>query len=65
MRLFLSGSGNGRIKAMAFRCADQPLGRALLEAQGRTVHIVGRLRVDDWMGADKVELLIDDAAAAI
>ena len=64
VRLFLAGSGGGRIKAMAFRCADQPLGRALLEAQGRTVHIVGRLRVDDWMGADKVELLIDDAAPA-
>jgi single-stranded-DNA-specific exonuclease len=49
---------------MAFRCADQPLGQALLEAQGRTVHIVGKLRVDDWMGADRVELLVDDAAPA-
>ena len=64
VRLFLSGSGGGKIKAMSFRTADQPLGRALLEAQGRTVHIVGRLRVDDWMGADRVELLIDDAAMA-
>ena len=65
VRLFLTGSGGGRIKAMSFRTADQPLGRALLEAQGRTVHIVGRLRVDDWMGADRVELLIDDAAPAV
>jgi single-stranded-DNA-specific exonuclease len=64
VRLFLTGSGGGRIKAMAFRSADQPLGRALLEAQGRTIHVAGKLRVDDWMGADRVELLIDDAAPA-
>jgi single-stranded-DNA-specific exonuclease len=63
VRLFLSGNGGGRIKAMAFRIADQPLGQALLEAQGRTVHIAGKLRVDEWMGQERVELLVDDAAA--
>jgi single-stranded-DNA-specific exonuclease len=65
VRMFLTGSGGGRIKAMAFRCADQALGQALLEAQGRTIHVVGKLRVDDWMGADRVELLVDDAAPAM
>jgi len=64
VRLFLTGTGGGRIKAMSFRSADQPLGKALLEAQGRSVHIVGKLRLDEWMGAERVEFLVDDAAPA-
>ena len=51
------------LKAMAFRVADQELGRALLNAGGRTVALAGRLRVNEWMGKSSVELQIDDAAA--
>ncbi|MGE5540534.1 MAG: single-stranded-DNA-specific exonuclease RecJ [Gemmatimonas sp.] len=64
IRVFLTGNGGGRIKAMSFRSADQPLGKALLEAQGRSIHVAGKLRLDDWMGTERVELLIDDAAPA-
>jgi single-stranded-DNA-specific exonuclease len=64
VRLFLTGNGGGRIKAMSFRSADQPLGKMLLEAQGRSIHIAGKLRLDEWMGAERVELLVDDAAPA-
>lgn len=62
VRLFLTGSDGGRIKAIAFRVADQPLGQALLKAGGLPLHVAGKLRVDNWMGRDDVQLMIDDAA---
>ena len=57
-------ANGGRIKAMAFRAADRPLGAALLQTGGAPVHLAGRLRIDDWQGRHDVEFLIDDAAPA-
>ncbi len=62
LRLFVRGQDGGRIKAMAFRAADRPLGAALLQTGGAPVHLAGRLRIDDWQGRHDVEFLIDDAA---
>ena len=62
LRLFVTGLDGGRIKAMAFRAADRPLGTALLETGGAPVHLAGKLRIDDWQGRHDVEFLIDDAA---
>mgnify|MGYP003344938185 CR=1 FL=1 len=39
-------------------------GRALLEAGGLPIHVAGKLRADNWMGRDDVQLLVDDAAPA-
>ncbi len=72
VRMYVSGDllgagakagGGGQLKAMAFRVADQELGRALLAAGGRTVALAGRLRASEWMGKWSAELQIDDAAA--
>ena len=62
LRLFVRGDDGGRIKAMAFRAADLPLGVALLETGGAPVHLAGKLRINDWQGRHDVEFLIDDAA---
>ena len=62
LRLFVRGHDGGRIKAMAFRAADLPLGMALLETGGAPVHLAGKLRINDWQGRHDVEFLIDDAA---
>ncbi len=62
VRVFLTGPDGGRLKAMAFRSADTPLGRALLEAGGLPLHVAGKLRADTWMGRNDVQLMIDDAA---
>ncbi len=58
----LSGREGGRLKAIAFRSAGTPLGRALLEGAGGTLHIAGHLRIDNWQGSHRAQLLIDDAA---
>ena len=64
VRCFVTGPDGGRIKAMAFRTADRPLGKALLESGGLPIHLAGKLRIDDWMGKNGVQFLIDDAAPA-
>ncbi len=64
VRCAIAGEGGGRLKAIAFRSLDSELGRALLNHDGAPLHLAGRLRRDNWQGADRVELLLDDAAPA-
>ncbi|SRR5579862_127234 len=54
----------GGLDAIAFRCADQPLGKGLLASRGKRIHAAGRLRTDAWNGRVRVQLHLDDAAAA-
>ncbi len=62
VRCRLGGVGQSKLKAIAFRARDSALGEALLSAQGRALHLAGRLRRDRWTGGDAVELHIEDAA---
>lgn len=57
-----SATGNGRLKAIAFRCLDNPVGAALLDRTGAALHLAGHLRADHWAGNGAVQLTIDDAA---
>lgn len=63
VRCILTGEDGGRLKAIAFRCADRPLGRMLLQSSGLPVHVAGQIRVDRWQGRESVQLIIDDAGA--
>jgi single-stranded-DNA-specific exonuclease len=55
--------GGARMKAIAFRAADTPLGRALLKhGSSGPVHLAGTLKLDTWNGEERVELHIQDAA---
>ncbi|HLY54252.1 MAG TPA: single-stranded-DNA-specific exonuclease RecJ [Stellaceae bacterium] len=56
--------GGGRLKAIAFRALETPLGPALLQAGGAALHLAGHLRADTWQGRDDVQLMIDDGAPA-
>jgi single-stranded-DNA-specific exonuclease len=56
---------SARLKAIAFRAADGPLGAFLAEARGRAVHVAGHLRRDAWRGGNAVQFVIDDAASAL
>lgn len=59
----LQGAEGGRVKAMAFRSADQPLGHLLLSSRGKKIHVAGTLRKNSWNGNVSAEIFIDDAAA--
>ncbi len=60
VRVTLTDAAGGRLKAVAWRAEDTPLGQALLA--GGVLHVAGRLRRDDWQGRASVELEIEDAA---
>ena len=61
VRCRLVGVDGAGVKAIAWRCADLPLGQALLAGQGG-LSVVGRLKADDWNGRRGVQLEIEDAA---
>ena len=56
----VDGSG-GRLKAVAWRCEDTEMGRRLL-TPGGAIHVVGKLKPDDWQGRESVEFEIEDVA---
>jgi single-stranded-DNA-specific exonuclease len=57
--------GEARLRGIAFRAAEMPLGQFLAGTQGAAVHVAGHLRRDSWRGGDAVQLSIDDAAPSI
>ncbi|MEI8395252.1 MAG: single-stranded-DNA-specific exonuclease RecJ [Rhodospirillaceae bacterium] len=65
VRCILTGAEGGRLKAIAFRCVDNDLGQLLLTSNGRPLHLAGPLRLDTWNGNTGVQLVLDDAAAAV
>lgn len=56
------GEDGGRLRAIAFRMADGPVGDAI--RSGGRVHVAGRLKRDAWRGGDAVQLEVTDVAAA-
>ncbi|QQR70009.1 MAG: single-stranded-DNA-specific exonuclease RecJ [Alphaproteobacteria bacterium] len=60
------GDGAGSwLKAIAFRCADTPLGQALFSpARYPSCHVAGTLKIDSWQGREEVQLTIEDMAAS-
>ena len=61
LRCQLVDAHGGRLKAVAWRVEDTELGRRLA-AGGGGLHVVGRLKADDWNGRQGVQLEIEDAA---
>jgi single-stranded-DNA-specific exonuclease len=58
-------SGDGKfVNAIAFRAAGQPIGKALLENRGRSVHAAGQIAIDRWQGEERVQFRLVDLAAA-
>lgn len=67
VRVMATGrEGGPRIKAMAFRAAETPLGRALLSgAGGGLFHLAGHAKINEWQGRESAEFHIRDAAPAM
>ena len=65
LRIIAAGEDGRRVKAIAFRMADSPLGEALLAAPPhRRLWLAGKIKRDDYNGGDAAELHLDDAAWA-
>ena len=61
VRTTLTDGAGGKLKAVAWRSGDTDIGRALL-AGDRALHVVGKLKLDDWQGRDGVQMEIEDVA---
>ena len=61
VRCRLVGADGASVKAIAWRCADLPGGKALLTGQGG-LSVTGRLKADDWNGRRGVQFEIEDVA---
>jgi single-stranded-DNA-specific exonuclease len=61
IRCTLTDGSGGKVKAVAWRMGETEAGRRLL-TEGGAVHVVGRLKPDDWQGREGVELEIEDVA---
>jgi len=62
VRCFFADQRGGRLAGIAFRAVGTPLGAALLDTAGSSLHIAGRLRADEWRGELRVQLHLEDAA---
>jgi single-stranded-DNA-specific exonuclease len=62
VRVRIESRDGSRLDAMAFRCAEAPLGKALLAARGERLHVAGSLSIDRWGGGEKASLKVVDAA---
>jgi single-stranded-DNA-specific exonuclease len=62
VRVKLRGGDGSTIGGIAFRAAGQPLGVALSNSIGSSLHVAGTLSVDRWGGGEKVEVRITDVA---
>jgi single-stranded-DNA-specific exonuclease len=61
VRVTLTDGSGGRLKAVAWRAEGAEMGRRLM-SEGGAIHVVGRLKPDDWQGRQGVELEIEDVA---
>ncbi len=62
VRLRLKSGDGTFLPGIAFRAGDQPLGRALIENRGRSLHVAGNLAIDRWQGGERVQLRVCDVA---
>lgn len=62
VRLRLQGGDGTPLSAIAFRAAETPLGRGLLNSRGTRIHAAGSLRVKRWNGRMEIQLQLEDAA---
>jgi single-stranded-DNA-specific exonuclease len=62
VRLSLTSGDGTNLKAIAFRSVNEPIGRAILAARGRSLHVVGALALDHWQGDARVQLRVVDVA---
>ncbi|WP_416896925.1 MAG: single-stranded-DNA-specific exonuclease RecJ [Minwuia sp.] len=64
VKMVLAGKSGGRLEAIAFRIAEEPLGATLLgrARDNRPLHLAGHLRMNHWGGRQTVQLTVEDAA---
>ena len=58
----LEGSDGSRLRAIAFKSLETPLGQLLMNARETPIHVAGVPIRDTYRGGDAVQLRVEDAA---
>lgn len=61
VKLTFSGVDGGRIDGIAFRAAENDMGKALLNGRGQSFHVAGTISINYWRGAKRVQIRVLDA----
>ncbi len=61
VRCELTDVRGDKLRAVAWRVEETALGARLLSGEG-ALHVVGKLKADDWQGREGVQMEIEDAA---
>ncbi len=65
LRVIAAGSDGRSFKAIAFRAAETEMAQTLMHrSKGRSFHLAGRVKIDDWGPRPAAELHLEDAAFA-
>ena len=59
---FIADDGSSRLECIYWRAADTDAGQTILS--GKTVHLAGRMKVNEWNGRKTVQFEVADAALA-
>ena len=65
LRIIAGGNDGRSFKGIAFRAAETEMAQTLLHrSTGKTFHLAGRVKLDDWGNRPAAELHLEDAAFA-
>ena len=64
VRFTFQAASGAKVNGIAFRCADEPMGQALLSPGEAMFHAAGKLKADDGRFGKRAELHLEDLAPA-
>ncbi len=64
IKCHLGSLEGGKLQAIAFKSCETALGPAFLNHSGRPFHMLGTLKLDSWLGQERVQFSIEDAILA-
>ncbi|OJX12397.1 MAG: single-stranded-DNA-specific exonuclease RecJ [Caedibacter sp. 37-49] len=64
IKCHLGSLEGGKLQAIAFKSCETSLGPAFLNHSGRPFHMLGTLKLDSWLGQERVQFSIEDAILA-
>jgi single-stranded-DNA-specific exonuclease len=62
IRIIAGQLDHAKINAVAGRAVNTDMGQALINHRGFPVHLAGSIKLDTWMGVEKLQFVIDDVA---
>lgn len=65
IKITVQGPDGARLDGICFRALETPLGDFLLSSRGEQVHLAGTVSADQWQGARRVQLRVQDAAKVV